>query len=73
VRLTRLEDGKLQNIKGVIPVADDVNWEMVYQDREQGKWVPLANPAKPKLHYAAYGKPLTKDQMSKLLLVQKAK
>lgn len=73
VRLTQLEDGKLQNIKGVIPVADNVNWEMVYQDREQGKWVPLSNPAKPKLHYAAYGKPLTKDQIHKLLLVQKAK
>jgi hypothetical protein len=72
VRLTRLEDGKLQNIKGVIPVAEDVNWEMVYQDREQSKWVPLSNPAQPILHYAGYGKPLTKDQIRNLLTVQRA-
>ena len=72
VALTRLEDGKLQNIQGVIPVAEDVDWEVVYQDREQGKWVPLSNPAKPRLHYAGYGQPLTKDQMRNLLQVQKA-
>jgi hypothetical protein len=71
VRLTRLEDGKVQNLKGVIPVAENVDWEMVYQDREQGKWVPLANPAKPVLHYAGFGKPMTTEQMRKLLHAQK--
>ena len=71
VTLTWLQDGKLQNLKGVIPVAEDVNWEMAYQDREQGKWVPISNPAKPKLQYAGYGTPLSKNQIRSLLQAQK--
>jgi hypothetical protein len=72
VRSARLEDGKLQNFQGVIPAVEDMNWEMVYQDREQGKRIPVSGPAEPKLHYAGYGKPLPEDQIRNLLKVQKA-
>jgi hypothetical protein len=72
VKLTWLQDGKVQNRKGVIPVAENVDWEMVYQDRDQGKWVPMPNPLKRKLHYAAYGEPLTQKQIRSLLQVQKS-
>jgi hypothetical protein len=66
VRLTWLEDGKMKNAKGMIPVTDAIAWEMSYQDREQGTWIPISDPAKPKLHYAGYGAPLTKAQVQSL-------
>jgi hypothetical protein len=70
VKLTWMQDGQLKNMKGVIPVADKVDWEMVYYEREAGKWVPMNNPAKPKLHYAGFGIPLTRAQMDSLLQLQ---
>lgn len=72
IKLTWLKDGKLDNLKGVIPVGENVTWEMVYQDRKDGQWVTIEKPLAPKLHYAGYGKPLTSEQMKKLLQPQKA-
>ena len=71
LKLTWLQNDKLENLKGVIPVFENVDWEMVYQDRKNGEWVPINNPLAPKLHYAGYGEPLTSDQMQKLLQLQK--
>jgi len=73
VTLTCLENGRLENLKGVIPVTEDVTWEMVYHEREDGKWVPMKNAATPKLHYAGFGKPLTRAQMENLLRPQAEK
>ena len=72
IRLTWLENGKAANLKGVIPVVDEVDYECVYQDLQQGKWVPIKNPERPVRQYAAFGKPLTKDQLEKLSKVQEA-
>jgi hypothetical protein len=72
VKLTWLENGTLTNLKGVIPITDDAEYECVYQNLENDKWIPIKNPMKPVRQYAAFGKPLTKEQMKKLAEVQKA-
>jgi hypothetical protein len=69
-KLTWLKDGRLENLKGVIPVVENMNWQMVYQDRKEGQWVPIGNPSTPKIHYAGFGEPLTAEQMKKLLQKQ---
>jgi hypothetical protein len=66
LKLTWLEDGKVINTKGVIPVAEEVNYQCAYLDRRDGKWVPVKNPSQPKRQYVAFGKPLTKKQLEKL-------
>jgi hypothetical protein len=66
VKLTWLENNKVANLKGVIPVVDGVKYECVYQDYENGKWMPIENPSAPMVHYAGYGTPLSKEQLGKL-------
>lgn len=70
VRLTWSENGQLKNVKGVIPVAENVDWEMLYYEREEGKWVPLKDAEAPVLHYAGFGKTLTSQQMKNILKAQ---
>ena len=70
--LTWLEDGKVKNLKGIIPVVEGVEYECVYQDLKDGKWVPIKNPTKPVTQYAAFGKPLTKAQLEALAEPQEA-
>jgi len=67
VKLTWLEKGKVMNLKGVIPVVKGVDYQCVYQDRKEGKWVPIQNPSKPLYHYAAFGEPLSQEQLNKLV------
>ena len=47
IELTRLENGKVQNLKGVIPVADEIDYQCVYQNLVDDKWIPIENPEKP--------------------------
>jgi len=70
LKLTWLEGGKVQNLKGVIPVVKGVEYNCVYQDLKDGKWIPLKNPAKPVVQFAAFGEPLTKAQLEALAEVQ---
>ena len=70
--LTWLEDGKVKNLKGVIPVVDSVDYKCSYQDLKDGKWVPLEKYATPVRQYAAFGKPLTPEQLEKLAKKQQA-
>jgi hypothetical protein len=72
VALTWLEDGKVVNTKGVIPVADGVDYTCSYQNLVDGKWIPIQNPPKPVRQYAAFGKPLTPEQMEKLGKMQES-
>lgn len=72
IRLTWIENGKVVNLKGVIPVVDEVEYVCAYQDLKEGQWVPLANAEKPLRQYAAFGKPLTKEQLEKLAVKQVA-
>jgi hypothetical protein len=46
-------------------VPDKLQW--VYLNKTgENKWVPVKNDKKAKVQFAAYGKPLTKEQFEKL-------
>jgi hypothetical protein len=64
--LTWLEDGNVKNLKGVIPVVNGVTYEAVYQNYKEGKWIPIENPPPPKMQYAAFGEPLSSEQLKKM-------
>lgn len=64
--LTYIKEGKLENIKGVIPIVEGVEYINAYMDYKDGKWIPLENPQKPLIQFVASGKPLTKDQFQRL-------
>jgi len=66
IKLTWIEDNEPKNVKGVIPVADGVSYDCVYQNFQNGKWTPIVDPPAPMIHYAGYGTPLTKEQLKKL-------
>ena len=68
LKLTWLENGELKNLKGVVPVADGVEYKCAYQDFINGKWVPIENATAHLIHYAGYGSPLSKDQLRKLAM-----
>ena len=64
--LTWLENGNVRNAKGVIPVVNGVTYEAVYQNYKEGKWIPIEHPPAPKMQYAAFGEPLSAEQLKKL-------
>lgn len=66
IDLTWLKDGKMQNVKGMIPVVDGVLYSTVYEDFSNGTWTPVSNPDVPKVQYVGFGSPLTEEQMKKL-------
>jgi hypothetical protein len=68
VKLTWLKDEKVENLKGVIPVTEGVQWGLVYHNYENGQWIPVEKPSPPRLHYASFGEPLTKEQLKKMAL-----
>jgi len=73
INLTWLEEGKVEQIHGVIPVVDGVDYNSVFQNYDNGKWTPIINPVKPKIQYVGFGSPLTKEQFQKILTPQKMK
>jgi len=64
--LATWEKNKLKNATGVIPVLDGMKWNLVYFNYENGKWIPLQNPAAPLINYSGFCSPLTREQFSKL-------
>jgi hypothetical protein len=60
------ENGKLQNIKGVIPVAEKMKWNFVFLKNEDKKWLPLEEPSVVRINYSGFCSPLTKEQLVKL-------
>jgi len=66
IDIISIRDGKAENLKGIIPVVDGVDYKCVYMDREDGNWVPVKKPDKPLLQYAGYGEPLSDEQLKKL-------
>ena len=70
VTLTWFEDGKVNNLKGIIPVVDGVDYKCVYLDRKEGEWIPIKDPAKPVYQYVAFSEPLSKKQLESLVKVQ---
>ena len=73
INLTWLENGKMEQINGVIPVVEGVRYNSVFQNYENGKWTPIENPEIPKIQYVGFGSPLTKDQLNKLMKTQRSK
>ena len=70
IDLTWLKDGKMGNLKGVIPVVDGVEYNSVFENFENGSWTPISNPEYPMIQYVGFGTPLTKEQLSKILIPQ---
>lgn len=71
IDLTWLEDGKVLQSKGMIPVVDGVEYNTVYQNHDNGVWTPISNPEKPVMQYVGFGTPLTTEQLSRLSEVEK--
>jgi hypothetical protein len=71
INLTWLKNQRVVNRKGVIPVVDGVDYDCVYQNFVDGQWVPIKKPLKPVVQYAAFGEPLTPEQLNKLAKPQK--
>lgn len=72
LELLWMQDGKVVNLKGAIPVSDAVEYQCTYLDRQNDQWVPIKGPEKPVRQYVAFGKPLTKEQLEKLAKKQEA-
>jgi hypothetical protein len=60
------DKGEVTNVQGVIPVLEGMKWNVPYLNYENGKWVPIANPAEPLLNYSGFCTPLTREQLAKL-------
>ena len=73
INLTWLENGKVEQVKDVIPVVDGVKYNTVYQNYSNGNWTPIENPPDPKVQYVSFGTPLTKEQLKRLTMPQKTK
>lgn len=68
----RWDKDEVTNIQGVIPVLEGMRWNIPYLNYENGKWVPIANPAEPLLNYSGFCTPLTREQLAKLEKVRGA-
>lgn len=66
LNLTWFEGDKVENLKGTIPVVEGVDYDFVYQNYQDEKWLPIKNPTAPKIHYAGFGSPLSREQLQKL-------
>ncbi len=73
INLTWLDNGEVNQVHGIIPVVDGVLYKSVFQNYENGKWTPIADPMEPEVQYVGFGSPLTKDQLKKLLKPQKSR
>jgi hypothetical protein len=67
LKLCWLEDGKLKNLKGVIPVVEGLKYNCIYQDFVDGKWIPLKDPKDPMVQYVGFGTPLSRRQLEALV------
>lgn len=66
IELTWLKDGKMRNVKGIIPVVDGVRYNTAYEDYSNGTWTPILKAEAPKVQYVGFGSPLTQEQMKNL-------
>jgi hypothetical protein len=64
--LVRFENGELKNVQGIVPVLAGQKWNFVFLNYDNGRWLPLENPAEPLVNYAGYCTPITEEQLAKL-------
>jgi len=69
----KLEDGRLATVRGVVPAVDGMTWRLPFLRRSGDKWMPLEGAAPPTVHFSGNSTPLTRDQLAKLLTIQRAK
>ncbi len=72
IALTWVKDGKMENVKGIVPVVDGVRYNNTYENFSGGTWTPIVNTETSKVQYVGFGSPLTKEQMEKLEKPQKS-
>jgi hypothetical protein len=63
------EKDTVMNVQGLIPVLEDMKWNIVYLTRKDGKWMPLEKPEKPLINFSGYCTPLNQTQFDKLVSV----
>jgi hypothetical protein len=64
--LTWWENDSLKNSTGVIPVLEGYDWNLVYLNYENGKWIPFIPSADPLLNYSGFCSPISQEQFDKL-------
>jgi hypothetical protein len=62
----RWNNGKLDSVRGVVPVVDGVKWSFPLLDYVDGKWVPIATPPDMLINFAGFCSPLTREQLGRL-------
>ncbi len=60
------EEGQLKNVNGIIPVLENLKWDLVFLNYKEGKWIPIEHSIEPLINYSGYCSPLTKEQFNKL-------
>ncbi len=60
------KQNSVNNIKGVIPIYENMEWNFIYFNFINGEWSLIGNPEKPLIQYAGYGSPLKEDQLKRL-------
>jgi hypothetical protein len=60
------KEGKVNNIKGVIPVIENMDWNFLFFNYINGEWALIGSPGKTLIQYAGYGTPLTEEQLKRL-------
>ncbi len=68
-RLVKWENDSMVNATGVIPVPEGYDWNLVFCNKVNGKWIPMSNPDKPVINYSGYCSPLTSSQFESLLKI----
>jgi hypothetical protein len=64
--------GEIVTAAGVVPVVENMTWNVTFFGREGEKWVPLMSSEKPLVNFSGYCSPLTAAQFEKLLKPQKS-
>lgn len=60
------KDGDVASVEGVIPVVEGMKWKVVFLDRQDDKWTPLADAAEPLVNFSGFCTPLSREQLAKL-------
>jgi hypothetical protein len=60
------KDGQVVSPEGVVPIAENMKWNLTFFGRENEKWVPLKSPEKPLVNFAGECSPLTAAQLAKI-------
>lgn len=67
LEIARWVDGELQTVEGIVPVVEDMKWNVVFLDKDDGgDWTPMENPPAPLVNFSGYCSPLTRDQLAVL-------